>query len=194
MIEKPHGKPRYLKKLEALLRRTPSDHPSYPFIKEQLSKSASGYKGEQNLSFFLSFLPEKEYHIFHDLRLLDKERYFQLDILILSSSFCLILEVKNIAGTLYFDPHFHQLVRTFEGREEAFPDPIIQITRQKRQLEEWFQSKKIAVPIEALVVIANSSSVIRTTTENQHLSQTILRRDFLPQKITELEHTYPKNS
>ncbi|MDQ7861687.1 nuclease-related domain-containing protein [Peribacillus frigoritolerans] len=61
----------------------------------------------------------KSYYIFHDLRLQDQSRFFQLDTLLISKKYALIIEVKNIAGAIYFDPHFNQLIRTIEGKRNG---------------------------------------------------------------------------
>ncbi|MFX3623267.1 MAG: nuclease-related domain-containing protein [Ectobacillus sp.] len=136
MIVKERKKPVKIQKLEALLRRLPPQHPKQKEIEENLAKSLSGYRGEQSLDYYLSFLPPKQQLILHDLRLKENGRYFQIDTLILTKAFILIIEAKNIAGTIFFDTAFHQLIRTIDGKEEAFPDPIMQITRQKQQLQQ----------------------------------------------------------
>lgn len=82
----------------------------------------AGYRGEQSLDYYLGFLTN--YFILHDLRLPDRDHHFQLDTLLISPYFILILEVKNISGTLIFDDHFKQLIRVTPEKEEGFgPDP-----------------------------------------------------------------------
>jgi hypothetical protein len=99
----------------------------------------AGYKGECSIDFPLSFLEPKSYFTFDDLRMQDQSRFFQLDTLLISKKFALIIEVKNMEGSLYFDPHFNQLTRMIEGKETAFPDPkIMQGSRQESQLTNWF--------------------------------------------------------
>ncbi|TWI59801.1 nuclease-related domain-containing protein [Halalkalibacter nanhaiisediminis] len=191
MIVKPRKKPLHLQKLQALLRRTPPKHLKYPLIKEQLAKSIAGYKGEQSMDYPLSFLAEKQYFIFHDLRLQLNQHYFQIDTLILSPFFFLILEIKNISGTIFFDQQFHQLIRTHNGYEESFPDPLLQIQRQQSQLEKWLVKQKVAnIPVCSLIVISNPKTVIRTSSENRYLSKKVIRRDFLPLKVEQLESLY----
>ncbi|WP_165763813.1 nuclease-related domain-containing protein [Halalkalibacter urbisdiaboli] len=191
MIVKEREKPIRLQKLEALIRRTPHAHPKYQQINEQLARSIAGYKGEQSLDYYLDLLPEKKYAILHNVRLPHKNSFFQMDTLLLSPSLILILEVKNMMGTLFFDPVFHQLIRTKDEQEEGFPDPFLQIQRQKEQLKTWLTKQKIPrVPIEALIVISNSNSVIRTAETNQSISKTLIRKEFLPFKIAQLETEY----
>lgn len=77
MIKKEREKPLIIKKLQAIQRRLPSNHPARPPIHVELSKRMAGYKGEQALEYHLRFLPKKKYYIYHDLRLADQEHFFQ---------------------------------------------------------------------------------------------------------------------
>ncbi|WP_078411021.1 nuclease-related domain-containing protein [Priestia abyssalis] len=190
MIIKPRKIPLSILKLRALLRRLPSNHPKIPLIQQELSKREAGYKGESSLDFYLSFLDEKNYFIFHDLRLQDESRFFQIDTLLLSKKFALIIEVKNIAGTLFFDHVFHQLIRMKDGMETAFPDPLIQIQRQESQLKNWFTKHKLLeIPIYSLIVISNAQAVIRTSSDNRKLGCKVIRREMLPSKVNQIEHS-----
>lgn len=111
MIVKKRKVPLAIRKLRALTYRLPPNHPKLPLIMNDLKKREAGYKGECSIDFPLSFLEPKSYFIFHDLRLQDQSRFFQLDTLLISKKFALIIEVKNMAGSLYFDPH---LISSFE--------------------------------------------------------------------------------
>ncbi|MED3573719.1 nuclease-related domain-containing protein [Cytobacillus praedii] len=190
MIVKPRKIPLSIRKLEALIRRLPPYHPKIPLISEELNKKMAGFKGESSLDFYLGFLDPKAYFIFHDLRLKDDSRYFQIDTLIVTKSYLLIIEVKNIAGTIHFDPLFNQLIRIKDGKEMAFPDPLMQVKRQKLQLKKWYTNNGLReIPIYSLVVISNPQTVIRTTPENRLLSQKVIRCEALPSKIIQIENS-----
>ncbi|MFD2693304.1 nuclease-related domain-containing protein [Sporolactobacillus shoreicorticis] len=47
------------------------------------------------MDYALSHLPDKDFHIFHNLRLYDHVDYFQIDFLVLCDRYALILEVKR---------------------------------------------------------------------------------------------------
>lgn len=176
--------------LEALIRRLPSNHPLQPILTSGLNRNMAGYKGELRVISALKALPEKEYLIFHDLRLLGPPYPFQMDILILTSYFILILEVKNIAGEIYFDQTFNQLIRTkSDGKTEAFDDPILQVNRQRQQLLAWMKSKSYTkLPVETLVVSANSSTIVRAS--NTALNRKVIRKDYLLLNIDEFKEKY----
>lgn len=134
MIVKKRQLPLMILKLQSLLRRLPKNHPKIPYIEENLAKKMAGYRGEHSIDYPLSFLTFQNYFILHDLRLPHNDYFFQIDTLLISPKFILMLEVKNIAGKLFFDQEFHQLVRTLNDKEEVFPDPILQVKRHETQL------------------------------------------------------------
>ncbi|MCP1095759.1 NERD domain-containing protein [Peribacillus frigoritolerans] len=195
LIVKKRKVPLAVRKLRALACRLPPNHPKVPIIMNDLKKREAGYKGECSIDFPLSFLEPKSYFIFHDLRLQDQSRFFQLDTLLISKKYALIIEVKNIAGSIYFDPHFNQLIRTIEGKETAFPDPVTQVSRQESQLTNWFLKNGFpSLPILSLIVISNPQTIIRTALENHELHYKVIHRDALPAKINQMEHSITESS
>ncbi|MGE0995068.1 nuclease-related domain-containing protein, partial [Bacillus sp. GMa5/2] len=190
MIVKERKMPVYLLQLEALLRRLPAHHPKRNVVVESLAKFMAGYKGEQAIEYPLSFLSEAEYHILHDIRLFDQKHYFQIDTLIVSSYFLLLLEIKNIIGTLIFDAKFNQLIRIADGTtEEGFPDPLLQLKRQEMQLRKWLNLHDLHnIPIESLVVISSPRTIIKTSDEI--LSSKIIHSANLPNRIKQIKNQY----
>ncbi|QED46651.1 nuclease-related domain-containing protein [Cytobacillus dafuensis] len=188
MIVKKREIPIKILVLEAILRRLHEHHPKRTIIEEDLSKYKAGYQGEKALNYYLSFLDEQKYSIFHDLRLCNGEYYFQIDSLILSTDFALIVEVKNITGTLLFEPNFNQLIRSIDEKEEGFPNPLLQIQRQQLQLRKWLDKKRlIHLPIEILIINSNSSAILKG---NQYVSKYVCKIDRLLEKIATLEKKY----
>ncbi|MBO1513619.1 nuclease-related domain-containing protein [Metabacillus bambusae] len=194
MIIKPRLFPVYIQKLEAFTRRLSPDHPKFELIKENLSKRLAGFRGEESLDYHLKFLDEQQYNIFHDVRLFDGIHYFQLDTVILSKKFILILEVKNFVGTLHFDSNFSQLIRLQDGKKESFPDPILQVERQSDQLRRWLKHVKCAkLPVESLVVISNPRTILETTHHNEKIYKKVIHSAKLPFSISSIEKDYDKN-
>ncbi|WP_044338211.1 nuclease-related domain-containing protein [Rossellomorea aquimaris] len=192
MIGKEHQTPIIIPKLEALLRRLSKYFVRRIEIESQLGKSKAGYSGELSLDYYLNNLPDKEYVILHDLRLKNKSSFFQIDTLILHRHFILILEVKNIAGDIYIDTNFNQMIRTLNGKTEVFPDPILQAYRQKVELERWLVENKCpSLSIEYLVVLTNPHTLIKNSPEDEHVFQRLVRSAKLPFKIETYTHFYP---
>ncbi|MFD3446492.1 nuclease-related domain-containing protein [Microbacteriaceae bacterium 4G12] len=193
MIVKERKMPIYLQQLEALFRRLPAHHPKRNVVSENVAKHRAGYKGEQAIDYPLSFLPEKEYSILHDIRLFNQDHYFQIDTIIISSRFLLFLEIKNIVGTLLFDSKFNQLIRISEEKSEGFPNPILQIKRQEIQLRKWLNLHGSSnLPIESLVVISTPRTIIKTSDDT--LLNTIIHSANLPNKIKQLEMKHKKKA
>lgn len=194
MIIKPIIYPRKLEQLEALERRVHPNHLMKNVIKQDLIKYKTGYKGELAVNYPLRFLSEEKFLILHDLRLKDSISYFQIDTLIICSKFCLILEVKNYYGTLLFDEDFNQMTRIVDNKEEGFKNPILQVNRQKIQLNNWLRINNFQhIPIKKLVVISSPKTIIKSTSPSKLISSTVVHSDALPQKITDMELGCEKN-
>jgi hypothetical protein len=177
--------------LEALLRRTPEQHPAREKMTSDYKMRSAGFKGEERIFYYLSFLDPKKYWIFHNLRLSSGTHFFQIDALLITANFALILEVKNWTGTLVFEPHFHQLLRIYNEREEGFPDPISQAQHQKIQFKSWLDINGFPeLPVEFLVVISHPSTIIKTGTDPLRISNKVLHSHHLLSKINELENKY----
>ncbi|UOQ91616.1 NERD domain-containing protein [Halobacillus shinanisalinarum] len=182
--------PLRLKKLEALLRRLPPHHPKIPHIRDAIARTRAGYQGERSLDFHLSFIPHKDYLVIHDLRLFDGKHFFQMDTVLLSQKFILILEVKNISGTLLLDRDIHQLTRISNEKEEAFPDPVLQIERQQQQLALWIEDQFsiTSFPIEALVLLSGKNTVLKL--KNDRDSEKILKSEGFIHRLNKLEQRH----
>ncbi len=163
MIAKERKPPHKLLQTEAILRRLkPLTHPKRPLIEQDLKKRKAGYKGEIAVDYHLSFLTDKKYMIFNDLKLPMNPDYFQIDTLLVTPHYSLPIEVKNISGTLKIDPEFNQFSRFYQGKETGYPDPITQANRQKLFLQRWFYNNKLPCPpVEFLVVFSNPSTILK---------------------------------
>ena len=191
LICKPRKVPRINQQFEALLRRLPMDHMKREQIAADFAKRQAGFAGEQSLDYPLSFL-EEDFYIFHDLRLFDGSHYFQIDTLILCKGFILILEVKNIQGTLFFDTDFNQLIRTKSDMTEAFPDPLLQVERQHSQLFKWLNNYKLSkIPIETLIVISSPRTILQTAPNNHPLYEKVIHSAKLPSIISSFREKHP---
>ncbi|PFA68647.1 NERD nuclease [Bacillus sp. AFS015802] len=156
--------PIILEKTEALSVRIVYHHPKIPLIEKDLRKRRAGYNGESTVYYHLTFLKDKKYKVFHNVRLPILSNHFQMDFLILTPSYILIIEVKNISGTVTIDPIIKQLTRTHKGVTEGFVDPVSQVQRYKLLLQKWFITHKIKhPPIEHLVVFSNPSTTLNYT-------------------------------
>ncbi|MED1862485.1 nuclease-related domain-containing protein [Fictibacillus nanhaiensis] len=184
MIMKERCTPVVVSGLQLLLTRLLPHYPLRTYLEDELAKYLSGYKGEQSIDFHMKHLPQKEYLIFHNLRIPHNDSYFQLDILILTPYYFFIIEVKNFSGKLYFDQDLFQLIRTYNGIEEAFADPISQLKRQRYCLLDWLKNHLYSeIPVEAVVVISNPQTQIKVSPGRSKVYKWITHKINLPEKI-----------
>jgi hypothetical protein len=193
MIVKEAEKSIKLCQYEALLRRLSPLHAKRATIEKEWKRSLSGHRGEKSLDYYLHLLPKGTFHIFHGLRLETDSQFFQMDILLVSPSFLLIIEVKNISGTLIFDRIFQQLIRIKDEKEEVFPDPISQVYRQRHLLTRWLEKHRFpSIPIESIVVISNPSTYIKTIPVNTNISKTVMHSTNLLASIQNHSKVHPQ--
>lgn len=178
--------------LEALKGRLREGHPKADDIEQELKWRLTGFKGERAVSYYLDFLSQKDYYIFHGLRLPNGKHFFQMDVLLLTTRYILILECKNFYGTLSFDPTFNQLIRTINDKDEGFQDPISQAKWHRRQLLQFLRSHQVPLPVEYLVVISHPSTIIKTTPQNKLALNKVVHGHSLLEKIDEINERYVK--
>ncbi|MBW8350679.1 NERD domain-containing protein [Bacillus sp. IITD106] len=179
--------------LEALLRRLPQNHPKRSDVEEELSRRWAGFRGEQSLDYYVeSLLGRERYVVFHDLRLpMSNDKFFQIDTLILSPSYFIILEGKKIAGELFFDPN--QLERTLDGDVDIFPNPILQAENQQYFLAALLEKYSIPrLPNTSFVVITNQNSIIKPNPDYPAVAQKVIRPAAIRTKFELVSSTYPK--
>ncbi|AZB42790.1 NERD domain-containing protein [Bacillus sp. FJAT-42376] len=188
MIVKERGTPIRILKLQALLRRLRKNHPKRKQIQEDLSKCIAGYRGEHSIDYYLQQLSGEKYSILHNIHIPFNQNSFQIDTLIITNQCIFILEVKNFSGTLIFDQTFKQLLRIWQGNEECFPDPILQVDRQKNSLLQFLRSKGILKwSVFPMVVISNPATAIKTNKEYPEAEKQVVHAGGILSKLKELE-------
>ncbi|MEH7387195.1 nuclease-related domain-containing protein, partial [Bacillus sp. JJ1521] len=177
--------PRRVRKLKALIRRLAETYPKYQEISEEYGRRMAGYRGEQSLLYYLTFLKEKNYLIFHNLRLPDisGKHFFEIDILLVSPKFILIIDAKHYRGELYFDGKFDQFIQTYKDTRKSYSCPVAQINRHQLQLTRLLETFKIpTIPIETLVVFTNPNAIIDASKDFKYNHKVIKSPSFI-QKI-----------
>lgn len=174
-----------------LYSRLPKNHLILPDLLKDYKVRRSGYKGELNTDYRLSFLPEKEYLIFRDLRLFDNPWYFQIDTLLLTPRFIIVIESKNYAGTLYFEKDSEQMIQSKNNQEIAYDNPVQQVKKQVWHLKRWLDDLEFNIPpIVSLVVISNPSTIIKTNEPN--LFRHVVKGDIMLNRVEQINTFYSK--
>ncbi|WP_198029723.1 nuclease-related domain-containing protein [Bacillus sp. J33] len=163
-------------------------------IEKDQAKRWAGHRGESSLDFHLGKLPEKEYIILHGIRLTNRQFFFQIDTLILSKKFALILEVKNLIGKIYFDPQFNQMIQTTPyGEEKGYSNPIEQASQQARELQKWLTKRGFHLPVDYFVVFSKPSTILQSTSGNNQIHQKVIHAQYLVSKTEKLGMTFKEN-
>lgn len=189
MIKKDREKPFRLLAHEAAMRRVPKIHPKYPQIEQEFYRLHYGYKGEQAMDYFSSFLPHENYHVLHGLRIPDmKGRHFQMDSLLLSPTHCLILDSKYVTGRIEFDEDTGSLIRHNETGYERLGDPFAQLARHKIQLSSIIQEHKLPqIPIYTQIVMTHKSATLYK--KSPTILNNVVFHTNLPTRLKEIDKT-----
>lgn len=186
MIKKQRTMPHILRQLSALKRRLPPNHPQFALICQDEKNRSNGYKGEEAIDYYLADLPD-DFSIYHGLRLPMNHSFFQMDTLILTYSFLLIIEIKALKGEVYFDPVFKQMIRTLNGKSEGFRCPIVQVKRQNDCLSRWCAAHRFPqAPIEDFVTFSNPETILKTAPGNTIVPRKVCHMHQVPDRIQAL--------
>lgn len=193
MIEKTRNFPREITVLKTILRRFTLNPQLQAELESKLSRKSAGYRGEKELDYHISQFDHSKFYILHDLRIPHNNTHFQIDSLLISNTFILIIDSKNYAGTLDFYPEFNYLLQTLNGIEKVYPDPILQTRTQASQLKSFLLKHHFSPPpIEYLVSISNSQAVIRNPGNSQEVTMRVFKTPAVAYKIQSLNDKYHK--
>lgn len=164
-----------------------------PLTKAKILKEAQlltlGVKGEASVLFELqnSFLP---LHIIHDLRIEHGEHKAQLDFVVLTRKFIIVIEVKNYYGNILVNEKDEFIRRVYKNNrlvfQEGFYSPIRQVQRQTAILENLLKEREIITqtPIKHVVVFTNPKTILDIKNASDEVKNRILRADGLVQYIS----------
>lgn len=193
MIIKPRSKPIIINKIESLLKRASLSDKKREEIRDTLKKYVSGYQGEQSLDYFYRYLPSHDIKFLHGLRILHEGYYFQMDTLLITPNFVLIIESKNIAGHVYFESSYDPMIRKQHDLREAFDNPVEQVKRQSFHLMSLLQNLNIpTIPIESLVVMTHPSTITDFSLTYKEARSKVIKSSGLVSKFEELSRKHHK--
>lgn len=173
---------------EAVVKRLPFNHPRKKDYQTKLMKLKAGYKGEVDLDYYLAQLPEKDYILLQSLRLPHLETHFQIDTLLLSPSFFINFESKNYAGEIDIDLNFDQLIRTIDGKQDTYGNPLLQAKIQTSNLNTWMKNHSFSFPpIEYFVTISSPQTTIKNTNKSPEVFYRVCRTARALYKIEDMK-------
>ncbi|MFD1927427.1 nuclease-related domain-containing protein [Sporosarcina siberiensis] len=177
--------PELLQSLPRLIARLNSNQSKTNSLQKQLYNVQAGFSGERYIDRYLESLEVPiSLIVLTDIHLtLTPGNSFQIDTLILSDRFLLILDVKNIAGNLHFTTNPNQLEQTLSTGEETIMDcPLDQLKTHIYVLQVWLAKRGINVDILGRVIISSKSGRVKEAPENAP----IIYRKGLPILLNEM--------
>lgn len=171
-----------------------------PQIERDMKLLAYGIAGEESVAFELnnSYLP---IIVLHDLRLEHEGLSAQIDYLIITTKFCLIVECKNLFGNLEVNSR-GEFIRelNFNGnrKKEGIYSPITQNVRHMEMIKALRLANKSNPLMRAafekffddfyrsVIVLANPKTVINLKRAPKNVKDQIIRSDQLIEYIRRL--------
>lgn len=128
----------------------PSSHPQYITFQQELKNKEAGDFAEQYILKELQKLPQlSDCHLFLDV-ILPTILPMQMDRLIITASGIVILEMKNIRGTVHFKNNPRRT--NDKGEVQAFTHPEIQLEQYIQAMHHFPNDHNMAVPIYGAIV------------------------------------------
>ncbi|MGM8215138.1 nuclease-related domain-containing protein [Bacillaceae bacterium W0354] len=193
MILRNHVVPINLLYLQVYKKRISKNHYLFKKILEFFRREMSGFIGEKRIDYPLNKLDFK-HAICHSLRLPYFEVHFQIDTLLLTPRFFLIIEVKNYSGIISFDPSVNKMIRTLNGKVEYYDDPLTQAEEQNFQLRQWLRDHGVPeIPIIHIVVFSNPEAILKINPSYKKHMEFVVTIHHAAHKIRELSKMHQTN-
>jgi hypothetical protein len=171
-----------------------------PQIERDMKLLAYGIAGEESVAFELnnSYLP---IIVLHDLRLEHEGLSAQIDYLIITTKFCLVVECKNLFGNLEVNSRgefIRELDFNGKRKKEGIYSPITQNARHMEMIKTLRLANKrnplMRVALEksfgdfhrSVIVLANPKTVINLKHAPKNVKDQIIRSDQLIEYIKRL--------
>lgn len=180
--------------LQEILKKV-SDEETANNIKNKINRLYYGLMGEKNVAYELknSHMPIL---ILHNLYLEFNGLNAQIDFVVVSEKFILVIECKNLVGEIDINSkgEFTRVFKTSTGKvykKEGMYSPIVQNERHlgliKDILEsEGFKREKLDKAIDQISVVANEKAVINDRFAKEKVKKRVIKHDQLIEKMKEI--------
>lgn len=148
----------------SLVRRLPMSHAHFPYWQDQLSLAVAGHYGETMVQKFLQEVSVSHALLQNLYTVSSANSSHEMDCVFICPHFVLVLEVKNITGTIDIDMATGQLIRTkTDGTIDRFVNPVLQINRHVKFLNTVLPY----VPVLKGIVFANKQAYLRNIPKDE---------------------------
>lgn len=168
------------------------------YIERDIAFLKAGIQGEKNVYFELknSFIPMI---CLHDVRIQDRDYVSQLDFVVITAQFIMILETKTLNGDIYINESgdFIRYIKNKDGKlikKEGIYSPISQNDRHVRIVKNMLAKEGInKLPVISGVVIANPKSIVNKSKAPTKIKYEMFRYDQLTEVIQKKINYYSKD-
>lgn len=134
-------------------------------LEERKRRIEAGFYGEQKIDKIIESLPfPKPFLVIPNFHAsISPSRYIQIDLLIVTTRYLALIEIKNIRGHIEFLVDPNRLRRTENGIEQYFDCPFSQLARNILAVKTLLSELKVSVPLQPALVFAHSKASIVST-------------------------------
>lgn len=180
--------------LQELLKEV-SDEETANDIKNKINRLYYGLMGEKNVAYELknSHMPIL---ILHNLYLEFNGLTAQIDFVVVSEKFILVIECKNLVGEIDINNkgEFTRVFKTSTGKvykKEGMYSPIVQNERHLELIKdilenEGFKRSKLDKAIDQISVVANEKAIINARFAKDKIKKRVIKHDHLIEKMKEI--------
>uniref|UniRef100_A0A942T3B1 NERD domain-containing protein n=2 Tax=Neobacillus citreus TaxID=2833578 RepID=A0A942T3B1_9BACI len=138
-------------------------------------------------------LPKDKYMILHDLNLPDDEFNLQIDTLLITPAYALVISVKHMAGKLIIDTENEQFTQIVNEKEKGYPYPVAQVERHQKYIKKLLAAHGFPpLPVEYLIVFSNSyCTYVVSGPNSRKVKLRTCKADVLLNRIEFFEKLYP---
>lgn len=143
---------------EALSVRLDLQDEFFETTQDNFHRLQAGQVGENKLRDALTdYEFKQDAQIFYDFQTINRNGFsHQIDALLITEYFLLVIEVKHFSGTLSYKPRVHEFSRiSHDGAVINFMNPFDQVYRHQLFLNNYFTSLGFHLPIERIVISSN---------------------------------------
>lgn len=171
-----------------LLRLNPTSS-EYKDVFRRYDSIRAGYNGECNVDRHLSKLsPTPQLIVLQDITIQINPHWFiQIDTLIITNRYILILEIKSYRGILHFEEEPHALIQINDENSFVRRCPQLQALSYVEGLQEWLNRHGFNLPVYANIVLGFPTAQVKTAPKLIKLIQA----EQVPFRIRELNRTSP---
>ena len=170
------------------------------YIDKDIAILKYGIDGEKNTDYELknSFIPML---ILHDIRLESEDYVAQMDYILITKYFIMILETKKLSGDISINES-GEFIRSFKSKygkvykREGIYSPITQNERHIRILKKILKENNVCknIPIYSGIVMANPKSIINKSRAPKDIKEQIVKYDQLAKFIKDkIDYEKKKN-